>query len=312
MPKDLKRIEVAVTVISHKDKLLTVWNSQWGAFTLPMTKLRHRPFGMIQSVKRAELWSDAALRNVGECLGKTTAIIPKLLLDAGGLAQSDRSGDVNHYHFQAFWFPVGTSQLAPGIVADWLTVDEIVDKQRHPISETARTLAALLQAEAIKRKLPLPHFPPQVATSQQRQSQSSLALIHRGQGADKEWLAQWNGSWQRYFFVGGHQKSGETDSRCLEREINEELGLTPKEDYAYKRHSRSPQKYVDWSTGFWQETQYKIAVFEVSLSESAERRVAENSENRWLKKDEILFERTEDDRPISPTMKTILKKTEEL
>ena len=53
----------------------------------------------------------------------------------------------------------------------------------------------------------------------------AIALIQRNQHGQRQWLAQWNTSWQRYSFVGGHKRLDESFRQCVIREIGEELQL---------------------------------------------------------------------------------------
>jgi hypothetical protein len=156
MSDAISRIDVVATVIYSGGRLLTVYNDSWGAFTLPMTKLRNWQVGLDAAQVRWELGSEAALRNVAECLRATTDREPGLLMDYGNLMQSDRTRRINHYAFQIFGIEVDRQEAAPGVVAQWLTPDDILDPARQPISPTARKLVAgLLEAE-LSRKVGFP------------------------------------------------------------------------------------------------------------------------------------------------------------
>lgn len=281
---------------------MAVRNEKWGSFTLPMTKVQRKPLGLTEGITRVERWSDAAMRNVGECLGRTIDREPKLLMDVGNLRQSDRSGQVNHYHFRVYFLEVDSGQTAPGLATDWLTTGQLADEKRRPISPTARELAKPLDAEATDRGL---FFPPIAPHTPRRQSQAAVAVITREEQGEQLWLVQWNERWGRYYFIGGHREDGESGTECLERELREELELEPA-DYQAEPLRDQPLKHVDWSVSAWRNTDYTIWPFRVSLSERAVDTVSKDAANRWITKDEILSERCEDDKPVSPTTRKTL------
>jgi 8-oxo-dGTP pyrophosphatase MutT (NUDIX family) len=293
-------IEVAVTIIAAGEKILIVRNEKWGTLTLPMTKIQRKPLGLAGNLTKIERWSDAAMRNIGECLGRTLDHEPKLLLDVGEMLQSDRTGQVNHYHFQVYLVEVDSEQAAPGLVAEWRTTSQIRDESRRPISPTARELAKRLDAEAAGRGL---SFPP---NGPPRTSQAAVAIIARQDKGKKRWLVQWNKDWGRYYLVGGHREEKESGTECLARELREELKIGPREYEAVPMRAE-PLKYVDWSVRFWRDTDYTVWPFRVTLSEAAVKKVSGDAANRWITKQEILDERCEDDRPVSPTTKKTLK-----
>lgn len=307
----LELIEVAATVITAGHRILVVWNEHWGAFSLPMTKLRRQQLGLMQNHERVELWSQAALRTVGECLGRTTDRAPKLLLDVNELRQSDRSGAVNHYHCQVFWFDVESPALAPRVAGEWLSPDQVLDEHRQPLSATARSLVTQLQAAAAERGVA---FPPRPRPDRpRRSSEAAVAIIRREEKGQDLWLAQWNKRWQRYYLVGGHRHTDETPEECLKREVHEELDLTSNADYTCEPIQDEPLQYTDWSVGYWQDTDYTTWPFRVTLKSPAMKRVNRNPANRWLTKEEILCERchlgraAQGDQPVSPTMKKLLR-----
>lgn len=107
MDSPLPTVDVVVTVIYHEDRILLVFNPLWGAFTLPMTKLRQWPYGEKPAPVRIEEPEDAAMRNVGECLGRTSLDVPQQLHeDIIALEQSDRESRSKRYQYRVFGFPV--------------------------------------------------------------------------------------------------------------------------------------------------------------------------------------------------------------
>lgn len=304
-------LPVAVTVITHGKNLLLAWNSSWGAFTLPMTKVRTLQLGLIEAAHRSETWEHAALRNVGEGLGQTVTQEPRLLVDIDDLLQSDRTGAGNHYHFQVFWLPVEVAAVRASPMGQWLPSAEILNDDRGPISPTARLVMRRLLAEAAQRgKKDFPPLPPK----QRRTSEASVAVIRR----EQQWLTQWNKNWQRYYLVGGRLQDRESPADCLERELREKLGLEPKVDYSYRPTIPPQLTFTDWSTAAWEDTDYTTWAFVVTLTRAGEKKVDANPANRWVTLDEILEGRCwigkkrSVEKSVSATARKILRKLKEL
>lgn len=301
MPIQMIRIDVSATVIFSGTRLLTVYNERWGAFTLPMTKLRRRPLDADKVLwERGDI---AAVRNVAECLGTTTTRLPVFLMDSGKLARSTSDGKTKHYAFQIFAFEVSEPSAACGLPAEWLTADEILDPAREPVSPTARSLVAGLQEAALGRG---GRFPPQLSGPITRSSSASLAVISRTQGHKKEWLTQWNEKWQRYFLVGGHTHTPEIPEQTMRRELEQELGLD--QHVHYELYPRKSLSYEAWSTGSWQMTQYDVAVFDVELKPPAMPKIEADAANRWVRADEILSECCDDGKLVSSTTRMVLSR----
>ncbi len=151
MTDPLPAVDVVVTVIHRGDQILLVFNPLWGAFTLPMTKLRRWPYGTASKADRVEDAADAAMRNVGECLGTSSTDEPQRWLGDEKLVelmQGDRDSMSKRYIIQVFGFVAPSADLAPGVCGQWLPVDEILDERRRPISPTARFVVRHLQAQA--------------------------------------------------------------------------------------------------------------------------------------------------------------------
>jgi ADP-ribose pyrophosphatase YjhB (NUDIX family) len=302
MAELIDRIDAVATVAYCGHELLTVHNRHWGAFTLPMTKLRNWESGVVGNPPRRERGAEAALRNVAEFVGTTTTQTPGLLLDVSDLRQSDRTGEVNHYHVQIYGFELSGRRVAAGVVADWLTPNEILDASRHPVSPTARALVAKL-LEAAMTKDRGGNFPP-VPTPTIRESVASIAVIRHDRDSRPHWLCQWNQHWERYFLVGGHKDDSESPEECLVREMREELHLNRHQDYNIQRCR--PHGYPGWSTRAWQRTQYNITTFDAMLTDRALAAVGRDAANRWLTAEEICSERCADGQLVSPTVYALL------
>lgn len=319
MPDNIPRIDVVVTVIYCGEKVLVVYNDSWGGFAPPMTKLRRWPLGFDGTEEYWETGADAAVRNVGECLGITSTHAPGLLADVGSVRQSTRTGTINSYLFQVYGYRVEAEQVGPGIVGEWLLPSDLLDPERRPISPTAQILVKELGRIALDRKSPFPPAPPRESL---RQSTASVAIIRRERAKRKQWLLQWNKAWGRYFLVGGHahvdEPPRETPIDCIHREVEEELGLARDTDFHAEPYQRAGEQvgmlppYRAWSTSKWQDTEYAISPFQIRLEDIAYARIDGDMANRWVTKREILFERCADGRLISPTTRMILRLLGEL
>jgi hypothetical protein len=140
---DFPQLDVAVTLITWGERVLAVYNSRWGSFTLPMTKRRDWHDPNVAQSHHGEDWLDAAARAGAEWLGRTCE--PKPVLDElGEYQQSDRDGTWKRYHFRVFRVSVeGVPDLVPGAIAEWLTPAELLG--RRPVSPTARHVIAKLR-----------------------------------------------------------------------------------------------------------------------------------------------------------------------
>jgi 8-oxo-dGTP pyrophosphatase MutT (NUDIX family) len=300
--------DVAATVIYRGDAILLVYNVQWGAFTLPMTKRRRRTQLGGTADSGLEDWSDAAMRNVGEALGITSPQTPEFLLEDVDVRQSDRTGEWKRYHFQLFALGVDPEMVMPRPGTLWLRAEEILDEARRPISPTARFLVRAAQADAASNQKMFPptdHYIGGGATL--RQSLASVAAITRVEAGETRWLVQWNEGWDGYFLVGGHKRQDETFFGCIVREIGEELGLPDAKDFNVPPEPRCCLQFIGYSDRLRQPTAYMIEVFDVSIDgKAAQARIDDNPANRWVSEDEIRAGRAEDGRTISPTMEKVL------
>jgi len=136
-------VDVAVALIVSGDRILTVYNPLWSAFTLPMTKLHRWTHPTDPDKSTVEAWPDGAVRAAAEWLGRTLTTVPKEIADEPGYEQGDRTGEWKRYHFKVFRFDFDAEpDLAGGAVVEWLTKAEIINPDRKPIAKTARDLVA--------------------------------------------------------------------------------------------------------------------------------------------------------------------------
>ena len=143
-------VEVAVTLIVRDSGILAVYNREWSTFTLPMTKRRHwNDPKMPPEAEREEPWIEAAARAAAEWLAITVTGLAPLNADVPHYQQSDRNGVWKRYEFRVFRLPLpAICQPRSDAVIQWLTVDDWLNEDRRPISQTARHILRALAANA--------------------------------------------------------------------------------------------------------------------------------------------------------------------
>lgn len=145
--KLLPILDVVVTLITHGDQILAVYNDKWSSFTLPTTKRRSwEDSNAAKGSVREEEWEDAAVRAAAEWLRGTTTAKPVPAGDLPEFQQSDRDGKWKRYHLKAFILEVESlDAIRPTAHTQWLTAEQFLDETRRPISPTARHAIAELQ-----------------------------------------------------------------------------------------------------------------------------------------------------------------------
>jgi len=138
---EYEKVEVVVNVITKPGLVLTIFNEKWGAFTLPMSKLRkhHDP------LNPEDVWIedrlDAAIRVAGELRGRTftKGEFPKYLYTTTEMRQSDRTGEYKLYTFHVFQMDLHPNErLRENLIVEWLEKDSILTDSVFPISPTAK------------------------------------------------------------------------------------------------------------------------------------------------------------------------------
>ena len=156
----LEQLEISAVLIVRQgdERVLTVYNPNWYAFSLPMTKVREfiDPRGISHS---KETWRHAASRAAAESLGRTLCPSPRQILNVAEwietygldetLQQGQRDGMLKQYWFRVFLVNVPPdTEPAPGVTGEWLTTDELLDPDRQPFSPTVAELLNMLGAAA--------------------------------------------------------------------------------------------------------------------------------------------------------------------
>lgn len=140
-----------------------------------------------------------------------------------------------------------------------------------------------------------------------RQSVAAFALIRRQSEGHTLWLSQWNRNWNRFNFVGGHQRPGESFRQCAIREVEEELRIVEGQDYHVSDKPLAYLEYVAWSQAANDQTAYTVELFDVRLlHDEVQRRIDSQRENRWLTETEILAQKSSDGLAVSETMSLLL------
>jgi hypothetical protein len=137
--------EVGVALIRCGERILVVYNPRWEAFTLPMTTRRRWPGSQDNPV---EPWEDTAARAAAEVLGRTCK--PAYFHEMQQVLQSDREGIWKEYYFQVFRVSAPEEgPLAPAVIGEWLTPDDIFDLNRKPLSTTVLTIVGELRSQGL-------------------------------------------------------------------------------------------------------------------------------------------------------------------
>lgn len=141
----------------------------------------------------------------------------------------------------------------------------------------------------------------------QRVSLAAMAVIREGEAEERRWLTRWNRRWGAFNLAGGHKKPDETFHECVNREIQEELGLRPGLDFAAADKPLAHLEYSAWSVSACERTDYVMELFRVDLcGDSARRAIAGSCSNRWLTEREIHDGKTADGEPVSETVRRFL------
>jgi 8-oxo-dGTP pyrophosphatase MutT (NUDIX family) len=122
-------------IVDSQGRLLLSWNEKWGAFTLPMTKLRSDP--------PAETPEQAAVRAAAEVLGVPARVVPgKAAKFARGLQKSTRDGGIKDYQYNVV--PVEAHPDYAAIIGSrpyvWASIDKLQTGEYQPVSSSVQPL----------------------------------------------------------------------------------------------------------------------------------------------------------------------------
>ena len=141
--KQIPSVEVVATLMLQGDKLLSVFNPRWGAFTFPMSKRKFFKDAVVSEAATPEKLNRAAARVAAEVLGRSFLPdeFPSPLLEIKDFEQSDVDGIWKLYTIHVFTLKLSEGVcFAPGLVAEWRTPKEL--ETREPVTHTARFILA--------------------------------------------------------------------------------------------------------------------------------------------------------------------------
>ncbi|NIY14611.1 MAG: hypothetical protein GWM98_06820 [Nitrospinaceae bacterium] len=147
----LPMVDVVASLVIAEGRILHVWNEKWGSFALPTTKRRswEDPNAVKGSV-REEDWEDACIRAAAEALGRTITEQPEEIGEIPEFQQSDRDGAWKRYRLRAYRFEFDSApEVHPVRIHEWLSVEQVLDDSRRPISPTARHVISELQLKGV-------------------------------------------------------------------------------------------------------------------------------------------------------------------
>jgi hypothetical protein len=125
----------AAVIFDSRGRLLLVWNDNWGAFALSMTKLHCE--------QPEETHEQSGVRTVAEVLGLPTRVVPdKAAKFARGLQESPRDGDIKDYQYKLVPIEVHPD-FASHIRSQpfvWALINKLQTGEYQPISKSVEAL----------------------------------------------------------------------------------------------------------------------------------------------------------------------------
>ncbi|WP_339743730.1 hypothetical protein [uncultured Rubinisphaera sp.] len=142
-------VNLSVAVILCEGRTLLTWNDNWGAFSLPMTKIRTWPGPSGSVDEDSESAQQAAIRAAAEGLGRPlqSSEIPDQPVELELQPYSHRShrdGQWKRYSREVFVFELEVDLSSFSGNGVWLTPEEVSSMQ--PISQTAQEVLKVLKA----------------------------------------------------------------------------------------------------------------------------------------------------------------------
>ncbi len=143
-------IHLAVAVVVYDGKFLVTWNSSWGTFSLPITKIRQWHLGNGHLDPTSETALQAAVRAAAEGLERPL-LQSEIPSDATELElqpyshRSFRDGQWKRYGREVFVFEVKSAEpLQRCVPGSWISPSEITTLQ--PLSPTVDEVVSALTA----------------------------------------------------------------------------------------------------------------------------------------------------------------------
>lgn len=246
-----QNVDVAVALIFDKRRrILWTWNDKWGAFCLPMTKIR-------KGKEVSESASRAAARAAGEAFGVPVDISPRWT-EITDLAVSDRDCTVKHYNYEVFEaksHPEFTDHIRILEPHVWLTHGQALSGRYHPISKPClHIIRTLIEEYRLDGRI---------------QHTSALIARRSAVGYD-EFLLHWNPRWEAYS-LPMKRRDPEQDGYVVAEDVARvELGLRPRKSIIIEP-AKIPTFTMHWVAHNKDEPTYYIhALFDADVKEGAD------------------------------------------
>lgn len=158
-----------------------------------------------------------------------------------------------------------------------------------------------------------------------KRQNGAFAFIVVGAGKKRRYLLQWNETWQVFNLIGGKLDNDRGDAgslrRALQRELEEEMGLKPGDDFEIGRclktvklrqYSRREERIKNYRFGIFDVAIFPQLLNSINYPNYAARWLSTRYENVFASAEEIANMQTSDGRAISPTTKRVLQTLGEL
>ena len=209
------KVDVVVAMIMGPDlQLLWTWNEKWGAFALPMTKLR-KGQGITEEPEHAAARAGAEALGVPVKVGARWTAIPELKV-------SDRDFATRLYTYDVFRVEA-EPRFAPQVrLAQphlWLSIGDALSGRYQPLSQSS---ADICQELVTQGRLP------------ERSQYTSTLILAREDAGTRRYLLRWDEDWGFALPTKGRE-SGQDALEVAKQVAIDELGLTPGRDIKLER-----------------------------------------------------------------------------
>ena len=248
--RTVPKVDVVVALIMDSDlRLLWTWNAKWGAFTLPMTKLR-KGESTVEPPEHAAARAGAEVLGVPAKVGIRWTAIPELKV-------SDRDFATRLYAYDVFRVEA-EPRFAPQVrLAEphlWLSVGDALSGRYQPLSQSSVDICQELVAQG---RLP------------QRSQYTSTLIMTREDAGTRRYLLRWDQDWGFALPTMGRECRDDA-LEAARRVATEELALTPDRDVKLERARVESYTTHGSSASHGIPTFYRHALFEGTLLGGAE------------------------------------------
>jgi len=216
-------VEVAVALVTDADqaapqagqgpdelradqRLLWIWNENWGCFALPMTKVR-KGQGNVEPPRHAAVRAAAEVLGVPVEVAAPLAVVPEIEV-------SDREYVVKRYTYHVFraraHADYGPAAWRLPRRHLWLPAHAALSGLFEPLSKSACDLLGSLVQQGFFRA---------------RRQETSVVIITQGEPPERKFLLRWNPRWG--YALPAKRKGDEEPLAAAERVMTDELGVAP-------------------------------------------------------------------------------------